>query len=349
MKILVYTDNHFCQNSSIVRGRGKIYSDRLENQIKTINWVEETACKNGCSLIINAGDFFDSPSLNSEEISALREIKWNNSAWHYFLVGNHDASNKSLSFSSTNLFSLCPNVDVIDRVAVVEDSTCAILFIPYISQSNLDEDIKITDLLDGNVILKEKVLLISHNDLKGVQFGNFVSKSGLSVDDIESHCNLCINGHLHNGEWVTKKILNLGNITGQNFSEDATTYKHRCVIVDTDNMSCTFITNPYAFNFYKIDVVNERNKIPALLDNAVVTIRCKQEGVSSIKEALDNNPQVIYSRIIAISDKQENAPGETIETLSVNHVDKFRTFIEDTLGRDTVVEEELRMICGGGV
>lgn len=349
MRILVYTDNHFCQNSSIVRGRGKVYSDRLENQISTINWVEETAYKNNCSLIINAGDFFDSSALNSEEISALREIKWNNAAWHYFLVGNHDASNKSLSFSSTNLFSLCPNVDVIDKVSIVGDSDFAILFIPYITQSNLDEDIKIDDLLGGNVILKEKTLLISHNDLKGVQFGNFISKSGLLIEDIESHCDLCINGHLHNGEWVTRKILNLGNITGQNFSEDATKYGHQCIVVDTNDMSYNFITNPYAFNFYKIDLSDGKSKIPELLDNAVVTIKCKQEDAVVIKKKVEENPRIIYSRLVVVSGERENTLDESIEMFSVNHVDKFKTFIESVLGKEALVEEELQMICGGNV
>ena len=37
MKVLLYTDNHFSQYSSILRNRGERYSIRLENQIKSIN------------------------------------------------------------------------------------------------------------------------------------------------------------------------------------------------------------------------------------------------------------------------------------------------------------------------
>lgn len=351
MKVLIYTDNHFCQNSSIIRGRGKIYSDRLENQIKTINWIEKTACDNNCALIINAGDFFDSSTLNSEEISALREIKWNQTAWHYFLVGNHDASNRALTFSSTNLFSLCPNSDVIDRVSVVGDDTFAILFVPYISQTNMDDDIHIDELItDSSVLSSKNVLMISHNDIKDVQFGGFVSKSGLLIDDIEAHCDLCVNGHLHNGEWVTKKILNLGNITGQNFSEDAFRYKHQCIIVDTDNMQYKFVENPFAFNFYKIDITS--SKEPTLFcfsKNAIVTVKCDKESVSVIKEKLGKSENVKYYRVITTSSECEHDRLDGLETLSINHIEKFKAFIENAVGTGDDVMEELCIICEDGV
>lgn len=37
MKILLYTDNHFCEKSSIINKYGEKYTYRLENQLKSIN------------------------------------------------------------------------------------------------------------------------------------------------------------------------------------------------------------------------------------------------------------------------------------------------------------------------
>ena len=76
MKVAIYSDCHWSQNSSIIRSRGCKYSTRLENLIESINWVEQLAWNQGCDCIICCGDFFDSSVLNSEEISALQEIRW---------------------------------------------------------------------------------------------------------------------------------------------------------------------------------------------------------------------------------------------------------------------------------
>lgn len=41
MKICAVGDIHWCDYSSIIRGRGEYFSHRLENCIKSINWVTE--------------------------------------------------------------------------------------------------------------------------------------------------------------------------------------------------------------------------------------------------------------------------------------------------------------------
>ena len=45
MKILCFTDNHFCEKSSIITKYGAKYTLRLENQLNSLNWVEQTAKK----------------------------------------------------------------------------------------------------------------------------------------------------------------------------------------------------------------------------------------------------------------------------------------------------------------
>ena len=112
MKMLLYADPHWSVTSSIVRGRGEKYSVRLENLIASIQWVENLAEKLGCEVVICLGDFFDTAQLNSEEISALGEIRWAH-AKHYFLAGNHEMGRGDQSFSSSKVFDLCPQSYVI--------------------------------------------------------------------------------------------------------------------------------------------------------------------------------------------------------------------------------------------
>ena len=105
MKILIYTDNHFCEKFSIVQKMGNKYTQRLENQIKSINWVEDLARKNHYDMVICAGDFFDKPNLTQQEITALNDINWYPQAEHYFLVGNHESEENDLHYNSAEVLS----------------------------------------------------------------------------------------------------------------------------------------------------------------------------------------------------------------------------------------------------
>ena len=43
-------------------------------------------------------------------------------------------------------------------------------------------------------------IILSHNDLAGLQLGKYISKTGFDINDIDKNCALFINGHLHNQE-----------------------------------------------------------------------------------------------------------------------------------------------------
>ena len=100
MKYLIYSDVHFCQASSIVRQRGKKYSERLHNLINSLSWAEHLADEENCDGIINLGDTFDRPDMKAEEITALNDVYFS-PLHHDILVGNHDSNVANLTFSST--------------------------------------------------------------------------------------------------------------------------------------------------------------------------------------------------------------------------------------------------------
>ena len=243
-KILICPDIHFCQNSSIIRERGKKYSARLENCIKSINWVMDQAIKQKCSSIFYLGDFFNRSELNAEEITALASIDFDIGINQFIIVGNHESKTADNIFNSSNCLQ---KLFVFDHYQLLEDDKTAIHLLPYMY--NCPEDI-------GDIISKipnKKNLILSHNDLKDVAYGNFISNKGISLESINNNCDLFINGHIHNSSWINEKVLNLGILTGQNFNEDALKYNHHIIILDLDTFELKFIENPFAFNFIKLE------------------------------------------------------------------------------------------------
>lgn len=343
MKVLFYTDPHWSQYSSILRSRGEQYSTRLENLIQSINWMEQVAWSAGCQAIICGGDFFDSAVLNSEELSALKNVQWAPVS-HLFLTGNHETNVGSLEFSTADLFNLCPNSTVISKPEHydIEGANIEFCFLPYILERDRQP-------LDTYFPQKHgKRIIFSHNDLKNVQYGAFLSTEGFTVEEIEANCDLCMNGHIHHCAYVSPKIINGGNLTGQNFTEDAYKYEHCIQIIDTDTLHVDFYINPYAFNFYKLDCrkYNTLDEIiPVLSDlkeQSVITITVKASLASSVKNYLS---QVVKSRIAEYRVLTEhestvvdlNAP--VIE--AVDHLKQFENYVLANIGTSDIVKEEL--------
>lgn len=330
MKICCYGDVHWSLHSSIIRSRGNKYSTRLENLITSVNWAERLAQEVGCDMVVCLGDFFDKAELNAEEITALKELVWADMP-HKFLVGNHEMGKNDLSLSTAHLLSLCDNIEVIDTptIEVNAKTRYNLVYLPYI----LEEDRKpISHYVRG-----DNNIIFSHNDLKGVQLGRFVSVDGFDIEDIQKNCNLFLNGHLHNGSKVADKIINCGNLTGQNFSEDAFTYSHSAYIIDTDDLSVAVYDNPYAFDFYKLDFLDRAFEPINVSDNAVVVVNVKAEDYEACKDWIEANG--IIGRIIVNRVQSENVKEEL--SLSVDHIEQFKKFVLDTLGTDDIVLSEL--------
>ena len=337
MKIGVVGDIHWSKYSSIIRSRGEKYSTRLENCISSVNWAEQLFIDNDCDIVVYLGDFFDSCDLKSEELTALTEINWSKFP-HYFLVGNHEMGMHDLSFSSGHVFSLCDNLEVIDIPSLISYSDTNIYFLPYILESERKAFSEYVGI--------DNAIVFSHNDLKGVQLGNFISQVGFDLNEIEENCSLFINGHLHNGYNVSSKIINLGNLTGQNFSEDATKYQHRVMILDTDTLKYDYFINPFAFNFFKFDLTTDLSydTMKTILSNSANAVFTVKTFVSS-KLDFKNFPNVIASRVIIQPEiNHNNSNDKAYESLSINHLEKFKEYVLSEFGNSDIVLEELSAV-----
>ena len=341
MKILLFADLHMCPRASIINKWGINYPSRLENCVASVNWLERLAEELKCDYIISLGDFFDKPDLTSETITACNEIKWSD-IMHYSIVGNHDASTSSLTFNSVNSFVRDRHKVITEPRALILDD-CDICFLPYIVECDrkpLEEYFKNLDTAKPRVIL-------SHNDISGIQLGPVISKTGFSVEEIEANCDLFINGHLHNGQAVSSKVINLGNLTGKDFGEDAFRYSHNAAILDTNTLQLTFIENPQAYNFYKIqiDTKDDLKLLENLKAQAVVSIKCDSTLLEDLKQKLDELKGLIQeSRIIIVKKYEETNESSELD-LSVDHLARFVECCKANLEHTTLLEEEISQIC----
>lgn len=347
MKVLIYTDNHFSTSSSIIRKNGESTSLRLENQIASLNWAEELGKLKGCDMVVHLGDFFDKPELTAKELTALKEIKWN-SLPHYFLVGNHEIASSDNKFNSLNALSKVGTI--ITKPEYESGFGYRFIYLPYILETDrkpLKDYIReaIGDSWETQEV--KKTIIFSHNDISGIRYGYYKSKVGFSVDEIYNSCDLFINGHLHNQTQINEKMLNLGNLTGQNFSEDAFKYSHCAAILDTETLKVELVNNPYAFNFYKLEINSEDDFeiMHKLIAPAVVSVSTPMSFVSNVKEMLDSWVNVIIeSRIIGVPDVVESNINSSVPIITVNHIKQFKDYVIETLGSSDILDDELGII-----
>ena len=346
MKICVYSDVHWSQNSSILRGRGDRYSSRLENLIASVNWAERLAFDCGCSAVVCAGDFFDANVLNSEEISALREIQWSPIS-HVFITGNHEGSVSTLDFSTMEVFNLCPNSVVINSPEqyFIEGTNVEFCYLPYIMERERKP------LVEYFGSPTRPRIIFSHNDIKDIQYGQYISQEGFAVGEIEDNCNLYLNGHLHHCACVTDKVINIGNLTGQNFTEDANTFEHCALIVDTDTMDVKFYINPNAYNFYKLDYTDCETaddimaRLAALKTNSVITVKVTDAIAPIASNIFKTTPNLCAHRMIVEYAQTDEVVGESNVVLeAVDHLKQFEQYVTSVIGNSDIIKEELANI-----
>lgn len=347
MKILIYSDIHISIDSVGVKSTGSKYSKRLENIIQSISWAEDLAIRLNCEVVVNLGDTFDKPLITAIEATAIQDITWAGLP-HYILIGNHDSNIASLEYSSASVFKRLPNFNIIDtpQAFQIPETDKIICFIPYITEN-------MRKPLTDYIIQGKTNIVLSHNDIAGFSFGKFISKEGFNIKEIEDNCALFLNGHLHNSAYLTKKILNVGNLTGQNFGEDAFKYKHGAWLLDTDTLELQFFENPYALRYYKLDIINKEDfNIIDTINNTsisntnVLRIKCNKEYLADIKDKLNECNNILSYRINVINNSVDNTVDiNNVELKKTDYLKMFEEFISERLELTSELKSELAEIC----
>lgn len=175
--------------------------------------------------------------------------------------------------------------------------------------------------------------------------GSFVSKEGFDISEVTSECKMFFNGHIHNGSKISDNILNVGNLTGQNFSEDAFKYQHRIYILDTNTGEIEKYINPFAYNFIKAKIDNLNELDLSILDNIVLSVMCSNDNAVTVRNEIDNCSKIVASRINIIPDMNLSTNTQTLKTdLQVDHIKQFVEYMIEHIGDNDIVKNELEEI-----
>ena len=328
MKIGIVGDVHWCTYSSILRQRGEVFSWRLLNLIKSVNFAESKT--KDCDFIVYLGDFFDRADITAEELSALRNVIWNERE-HFFLVGNHETASSNLFNNTAKVLGML-HFDVISNPWFLEKNGADFLFLPY------QNDRERFDL--SSISNRGKTIVFSHNDVQ-MQYGMYHSTVGYAVEDIEKNCRMFINGHIHNFGTVGNKIINVGNLTGQNFCEDGFVYKHKIAFLDTDTMEITYEENPHAINFYKLDLTNGVAPMYGLFGmpdvRACVSATCLEDDVDEVRDYL--NKHAVSSRVVLMKKAAKDVADNSQEIRVADHLELFKQYINEKYSIDSEIEK----------
>lgn len=347
MKLLLYTDLHLATNGSIVTGKmtGQEYdrfSARNDICIRTMKFINDLAKRHSVDEIVCLGDLVDQPKLSAEELSAISESKIYD---HKILIGNHDVSSADGYFNSCNLYGNAIRTPMVEKLP----GDVSIVYLPW--SKDIIDLYELCKGLDPN-----KTIILSHNDLKGIYYGNFLSTYGYDIKDILNVCRYFINGHLHVGKWVQKdRILNLGTISGLNFNNIGGWIGY-AVILDTDTMKLTWFENPYALHFYDQRIVS-RIQLNEFFDKGfdrkkfnVVQLRVPKSLVELSRNLIDSEDSIKFSRILTLHEKvatDEESPeivadADTFRS-EISVFDSLRKFVSENCpskyDKDSVLKE----------
>ena len=195
-------------------------------------------------------------------------------------------------------------------------------------------------------------VIFSHNDLKNVQYGSFLSTEGFEVEEIENITDLYFNGHIHHCCNVTSKIINVGNLTGQNFTEDASKYAHCAIVLDTETLEYKFYQNLYAFKFYKLDLSEAsdfeeiKQSFNQLQTNSVLTCTVPSSYSEQSRVFLEDLKSKNIVREYRMLLKHDSPVTEDhVMTINTSdHLSQFQAYVLDNIGNTDVVREELATI-----
>jgi DNA repair exonuclease SbcCD nuclease subunit len=291
--------------------------------------------------MICAGDMMDKSTCSDIELTALRDIQWNNLPC-YFLCGNHESSTADLKFNTVKCLEAENRVIITEpTVMKCDNDKTELCFLPYVVECDRKPLVEYFGKKLG------KRIIISHNDIAGVNYGPVVSKTGFDLADIEANTDRYFNGHVHNSEFITEKVLNLGSLSAHNFSNDSLLYKYGCWILDTETLKLEFIENPYAYNFYKLQIDTESDIycLDGLKNNAVLSIKCEQSLIETVKQKLETLNNIVESRIIIIRNYEDIGTDCAELNLTVDHLTRFVECCKLNIENSSLLDEELAEIC----
>lgn len=299
MKVGIYADAHFSLNSSIILGQSNSLEGRLEHLVDSFGWMYGLFRDHGVDLIVDLGDLADSYVLRAEEITAIsRALSLNPGIEEVHVLGNHERLDFDGNISSINFVDSFPRQRVVSSVETLDLGGRTATLLPY---SNGYDDA----FVEG---LPATDYLFSHIDIFGSNTGLWSLREGVRPTVLANRFGLTVNGHIHNGSWVIPgKVLNLGSISGQNFSSRQIEWNPSVAVLDTETSGVELFANPHALVFVNSSC-STVDKVVRLSDGITegtyaVQVRVPVSLVDEARRVLQANPNIVASRVMTRSDK----------------------------------------------
>lgn len=268
-RILLWSDAHIHMHKNM--------SSRLDDGLKVLDWIFNTAIKENIEVLVFAGDLFqDRHKIHTisyeKTFNLIRKFMEDNpNIKQYFLVGNHDMwFNDKWDVSSISPLEAIKNVTVINRPCTKQIFPGFDLdFLPY--TKNPLEDIK-------HYFKNKSKVLVSHISIDGAQLnGMHNTKAEVSVEfegdmtkvSIDNFCGWekVWLGHYHTPQKLNDVVEYIGSPYELNFGE-AHQQKH-IIIFDTNDFKCKYIPNNFS---PKHLIISEKNIDKFNLQNNFIQI-----------------------------------------------------------------------------
>ncbi len=322
-KIALFTDIHF-----------GIHQNSKEWIQITFQWLQsfkKYCLNNNIKEIIFCGDFF-----NPRDVVTWSTIDYGKKCIDFLrkdfvlhlLVGNHCCFLKdNTDINSLNIFKGLHNVNVYDQPSSVTINTKQFLFIPWFE--NKDKLSQVMNYFSGKFDV-----IIGHFEINSFKMSGKICENNIQSNDLLIKAPLIFTGHFHlrqTRKYNNGEIVYIGNPFQMDYSDENDTKGF--VILNTDDMSYSFINNEISPVFHKIfysqwKTIDNTIKRENLIKNNFITIIIDEKlSNEDLEKILSNirsyNPKQLTVNI-EISDDVKN---NKVEINTINMQESFNKFI----------------------
>ena len=372
MRFLHLSDTHIDYKPQLeyIKNENAIIEDRL-NGIKS---AIEYAKINGISLIIHAGDVFNTPSPKLNMIYELEKILSDagNSGIEFLIIsGNHDQSKIKSNFNSLKLFDLVKNVHIFIEDGIYSKDGYEFMCIPAKHDwSKLKETfpLSLNKLID--VSKSNKRILITHIPLSSANESSTFDIETLSdTIDVNSIPNIFLYvalGHYHGMQQVNNsKIYYSGSTSQLSFNEEFEKKYFLDVSIDENNttvnaveiipnyplhtikINASYVSNYQDFSIllkHEIDADNKKcsieNKIVrVIISKLISSVRLNLDKDKIISLIKTYNPFGIKIIIERDKDAFSEDDEEDVEKLIGDPKNEISSFLDRNKKRTKLVDE----------
>lgn len=287
-EVLIFTDAHVHPHKRKV--------ERLEDCLKVVDWVFQTARKRGITNILFGGDLLhDRQKIEVYTYQRLFETLRRNLLGDiklYLLLGNHDLwFNENTSISSVVPFSSLPGVTIIDKPTRYHNICGATWdFIPFTHDpitavNELKKESGRPQYCLGHIAIDGAILHGDHTaDVVVEHDGDMMRVSA----DLFSHYKSVILGHYHCAQQITDVVEYLGSPLELSFGE--ANQKKQILAIDCLKHTKTYIENTFS---PKHLILRQRDLDKHKLDGNFVQVIVDEIGATDLinvrREITENN------------------------------------------------------------